>query len=396
MRSFLPVVTTPDRNLSQLSVHQTLLQYPLVQLQVHPLRLSSAHLRLLGCAFVDTSPPDRKLHHTPPQASPGQPATEAKDVPQSPSLVAIPSPREPSPLPTSTEGSGNHADNSTSAETCTPSPGFLLMSKPPAQVRWARRIALCEVLAGKLAAMTSLLETSPMAAKQSSTAVRFRYKNFKEPVLGIAFETSSGSPTVLGPSVIYLDASAIKASRKQHLQNLYLQYFSQEKKRLYQCHLAQLASDIAPRQDPYVAVMLIALAQAQRRALQSRDRSPPPTEQAFRVHVLISDVEDKSCLGVYTAEIPDAFLDKLAYPRLPPLRDTSFQIYHTAIPYEPYSSFQHRLTYAMSTRDKKRARSYDEDEDELHEGTRCQTGKPNGCVGPYGHKRLRAGCPSAS
>lgn len=173
MRSFLPIVTTPDPNLSRLSVHQTLLQYPLVQLQVHPLRLSSAHLRLLGCAFVDTSPPDRKLHHTPPQAPPAPPAppaTEATEVPQSPSPVAIPSPREPSSPPASTEGGGDHADNNTSAGTCTPSPGFLLMAKPPARERWARRIALCEVLAGKQAAMMSLLEASPLAAKQSRCA----------------------------------------------------------------------------------------------------------------------------------------------------------------------------------------------------------------------------------
>lgn len=117
------------------------------------------------------------------------------------------------------------------------------------------------------------------------TAVPFRYRNFKEQVLGIAFETPSGYSTVPGPSIIYLDASAIKASRDEHLRNLYLQYFSQEKKRLYQYHLAQLASDIAPRRDPYVAVMLIALAQAQRRSVQSRDRSPPPTEQAFCVRL---------------------------------------------------------------------------------------------------------------
>ncbi|KAK1657650.1 hypothetical protein BDP55DRAFT_422299 [Colletotrichum godetiae] len=404
MRSFFPTVTTIDPNSSRLSVHQTLLQYPLVQLQVHPLRLSTAHLRLLGCAFVDTSPSDRDRHHTPP---PPPPETETKESRQSPSSVAILSPKEPSsPLLVPTNGDSSHVTNCTITKACTPPPGLLLMTKPPAQERWARRIALCDMLAGKQTAMMSLLESSPIAAKQSRTAVPFRYRAFKEPVLGIAFETLSEYSTVPGPSIIYLDASDIRASREEHLRNLYLQYFSQEKKRLYQSHLGQLAADIAPCRDPYMAVMLIALAQAQRRAVQSRDRSPPPAEQAFRAHVLVSDVNDKSCLRVYTAQVPDAFLDKLVYPRLPPVRDTSFRIYHTTVPYEPYSSFRHRLTHAMSTHDKnqtrgcdenegilhegrrkigKRARGIDEDENILHEGRRWQMGSP------HGHKRLRTG-----
>ncbi|GKT97242.1 hypothetical protein Ct61P_15092 [Colletotrichum tofieldiae] len=265
--------------------------------------------------------------------------------------------------------------------------------------------------------MICLLEASPLAAKQSRfdtlspvslhlplidrdiavadltycnrRNVPFRYRAFKEPVLGIPFEAFSSS--VPGPFCLYLDASAIRTARKEHLRSLYLQYPSQEKKHLYESHLAELTADIAPSRDPYVVVMLVALAQAQRRSVQSRDRSPPLTQHTFRVHALISDVNNSSYLRVYTADVPDAFLDKLAYPRLPLTCDTSFRIEHATVPYEPYSTFQQRLMQAIPARGQKRARSCDTDEDDPYAETRWPMANPQGCVGRDGRKRLRAG-----
>ncbi|GJC86262.1 hypothetical protein ColLi_09100 [Colletotrichum liriopes] len=99
------------------------------------------------------------------------------------------------------------------------------------------------------------------------------------------------------------------------------------------------------------------LAQARRKAIQSRARSPPPHQDTYSVRLLLSDVNNPSCLRTFAAEIPDAFLDKLAYPQLPPLPGAAFQIVHTPVAYEPYASFQLRLSQILlPSRGQKRPR----------------------------------------
>ncbi|KZL63525.1 hypothetical protein CT0861_03966 [Colletotrichum tofieldiae] len=102
------------------------------------------------------------------------------------------------------------------------------------------------------------------------------------------------------------------------------------------------------------------MAQAQRRNHQRRPQSTPsPDEDDCHIQLLLSDVNDKSSLQVYTAQVSDAFLDKLARPRLPPPSQASVLIRHTETSYEPLSSFQERLLQATFPRGQERKRGRD-------------------------------------
>ncbi|GKT97296.1 hypothetical protein Ct61P_15146 [Colletotrichum tofieldiae] len=131
----------------------------------------------------------------------------------------------------------------------------------------------------------------------------------------------------------------------------------------YSIHLARLHG-VSPSRDPYIAALLIAAAQAQRKATGRRPASPLQTEQSFQatdlagatqVRLLLSDVQDTSVLRVFIADIPEAFLDKLARPRQRP-RPTSVQVRATTVPYEPYPTFQQRLLHVLFPRGRKRSR----------------------------------------
>ncbi|GKT97626.1 transposase [Colletotrichum tofieldiae] len=171
-------------------------------------------------------------------------------------------------------------------------------------------------------------------------------------------------PSEPSPSILFLEASDIGRCRAASLRHLYLQRRSLDRKRLFDDHLSRIAADVDAFRDPYIAAALIAIAQARRKAIQSRARSPPPHQDTYSVRLLLSDVNNPSCLRTFAAEIPDAFLDKLAYPQLPPLPGAAFQIVHTPVAYEPYASFQLRLSQILlSSRGQKRPRGgrYDHD-----------------------------------
>ncbi|KAK1975491.1 hypothetical protein LZ30DRAFT_357182 [Colletotrichum cereale] len=114
--------------------------------------------------------------------------------------------------------------------------------------------------------------------------------------------------------------------------------------------------------DPYIVALLIA--QAQR--CQQQDASSYPenhtlkAEASYRVHVILSDIQDKKQIRVHTADVTNAFLDKLAHlsKKPGPADATSLNIWHTAVQYEPHETLHRRLMAAIyhSSRGLKRRR----------------------------------------
>ncbi|KAF4509949.1 hypothetical protein G6O67_001881 [Ophiocordyceps sinensis] len=95
-----------------------------------------------------------------------------------------------------------------------------------------------------------------------------------------------------------------------------------------------------PTRDPYIAAVLIALAQKQRR-LAGTD-SNGSRRLKFLPKVLVSSL-DRKCAHIYSAEVSSHFLDWLAYPAIAPSTPASMVIRITAVPYEPHISLRHRL-----------------------------------------------------
>ncbi|EFQ36769.1 uncharacterized protein GLRG_11917 [Colletotrichum graminicola M1.001] len=159
-------------------------------------------------------------------------------------------------------------------------------------------------------------------------------------------------------SISYLDASSIRDARSTYLKES-CQAWNSITRSLYNTRLAILQRGQRAH-DSYVTAILIALAQHQCRSA--------PHKSIHRVHVLLSDIDNKSRMTIYTAEIPNSFLDKLAHPRRPPPPFAEFQVHARTVEYEPYATFQQRLSQALIPCGPKRARDpdYDDDDDEHH------------------------------
>ncbi|EAS32414.3 uncharacterized protein CIMG_11119 [Coccidioides immitis RS] len=99
--------------------------------------------------------------------------------------------------------------------------------------------------------------------------------------------------------------------------------------------------------DPYILALLIAMAQLQRGALRRRN----PEKQldmcsTFACRVLLTDLNDKACTHLFTADISSSFLQKLDLPASRPSASASpfVSIQHTKIPYKPYNTFCDRIS----------------------------------------------------
>ncbi|GJD05418.1 transposase [Colletotrichum higginsianum] len=366
-----------DSRLSELSISQILALTPLHQLQVPPLHWTKHHLRLLRCAFVDdqdiTHPHSVYNYSADSQTIPDVATNTITFFPQTPpppstSATSVSPSSPPPPPPQIIESSDAHDENITppdsdfdsdsntdiDADASAQALKSFLSHRAPfhPHVRWARCLALSRVVAAKEGAMTSLLEKSPLQAKPA--------RLFRERVAGTAF----AMPSEPSPSILFLQASDIGRCRAASLRHLYLQRHSRDRKRLFDDHLGRIAADMDAFRDPYIAAALIAMAQARRKSIQSQARSPPPHQDTYSVRLLLSDINNPTCLRTFSAEIPDAFLDKLAYPQLSPLPSATFQIVHTPVAYVPYASFQSRLGQVLlPSRGQKRPRGgrYDQD-----------------------------------
>ncbi|KAJ6445010.1 hypothetical protein O9K51_03412 [Purpureocillium lavendulum] len=98
-------------------------------------------------------------------------------------------------------------------------------------------------------------------------------------------------------------------------------------------------ASILPLQEPYLAAVLIALAQHQWSAL-----GPTTRKQASGVKpklVYVSD--DAESLHVYSSNVSSAFLSMFDDPSLAPSAQESLSIHITAIPYQPFATLQSRL-----------------------------------------------------
>ncbi|KAI8254511.1 putative transposase [Colletotrichum sp. SAR 10_77] len=126
---------------------------------------------------------------------------------------------------------------------------------------------------------------------------------------------------------------------------------------LYALRLAQITPEDS-HHDPYIAALLIALAQSKRRFLGFVQ--PRPSPDSYCVHVLRTDPTDESYLTLYSADIPSAMLRKLSHSNKPSRIPSNFSVFSKKIPFKPYSSFQERLLQSIISQTSKRQRTWED------------------------------------
>ncbi|KAF2857587.1 hypothetical protein K470DRAFT_296997 [Piedraia hortae CBS 480.64] len=100
---------------------------------------------------------------------------------------------------------------------------------------------------------------------------------------------------------------------------------------------------IAPERDPYIAGLLIALA-------QYKSRNPNKKQcQAdhLHAHVLMSHAEDVPYMTLYSAPVPTALLDKLSHPAKSVPVPSEFCIHASKIHFQPAWTFRERVLQMM-------------------------------------------------
>ncbi|KAF6811494.1 hypothetical protein CPLU01_15104 [Colletotrichum plurivorum] len=199
-----------------------------------------------------------------------------------------------------------------------------------------------------------------MAITKTSERLFFCFESqaIRMPCTVFSCQPTSSPASSFIPTIAYLERDSLRVDRKASLDHIRIPRPTMRPSRptasLYRAHLARI-TPADPIRDPYIAALLMALAQSQRRNL-IRAGGLPANPNSFRVHVLVGDATDETRLHVYTANIPAASLDRLADSRWIPRAPISFVVHATEVPFGPYSSFQQRLLQTMFPEDKKRRR----------------------------------------
>ncbi|KAI8171961.1 hypothetical protein K4K54_001886 [Colletotrichum sp. SAR 10_86] len=345
-----------EKSSKSLSLRQIQLLHPRERLQVHPLLWTSRHLDLLGCPFVDAPPIIASLPRSSQDtcrdgvrifASPKPSLHETHD----PAGRRNASCRSRRPLSDLDSNIGTNQPNTKqhSALTLPPSPSL------PEHARWAKVLAGSFKLSVKEAMVRALFlkRAVPTTPTSTSCVLHFETNRIRLRCLLLgANPTSVPSQKPTESSISYLDASSIRDARSKYLKES-CQAWNSITRSLYNTRLSVLQRGQRAH-DSYVTAILIAMAQHQCRSA--------PGKSIYRVHVLLSDVDNKSRMIIYTAEIPNSFLDKLAHPRRRPPPSAAFQVQARTIEYEPYATFQQRLSQALIPCGTKRVRDPDSDD----------------------------------
>ncbi|POR37669.1 Uncharacterized protein TPAR_02135 [Tolypocladium paradoxum] len=139
-----------------------------------------------------------------------------------------------------------------------------------------------------------------------------------------------------------------------------------------------------PLHDPYIAALLIALAQYRRRMLDRDGADEKADMTLFPLKVLCTN-EDKELMHLYSATIPSSLLDKFDHPSVPPPETPSISIQITSIPYKPLETLRDRLLAlilptASNHKVERKRKMRGEDEDTQPLSTRRATGDLTTCV----------------
>ncbi|KAF9869262.1 hypothetical protein CkaCkLH20_13264 [Colletotrichum karsti] len=249
--------------------------------------------------------------------------------------------------------------------------------------RLAAILSQATFIPAKASIIEEIFSSTSAPFQKSTNRVFFRFEQRRIPMTCTLFRcppsaSASASPAStppISPAFLYVDRSDIRSDREASLEHISRRLpngrSSKPTYRLYSARLAQI-TPADPSREPYMAGLLIALAQAQRRCL----RRDAPTPEGFQVHVLASHIRNHSSITVFSAVIPTATLDKLSLPNWTPRAASNFGVRCTEIPYEPYASFQERLLQAITPQElreptsSKRSWESDESEDETRKYAR--------------------------
>ncbi|KAF6786818.1 transposase [Colletotrichum sojae] len=399
-----PPVHPVDTPQPALSIHQIFRQNAHERLLVHPLHWTGRQLALLGCTFVDAEPPrtaDNAFENTTVNTSTdtntntnkhegaSSSTTNDDEIPRN---IAIPSQKQsqshpsppPAPLPTDTTSTPTSPGAPPSQQQLSPpltpesaaarAPSHQFQDdsvppSPPAHYAWSKMLARSRLLPAKEYAISNLLCNGRLAYQRYRKKLVFRYEKHALRVPGLLYAAPDGPGAPSAAFFYYLD---VVAARKSLLGPLTKSLPSGPIRSLRKIRLGNLTPP-EPTHDPYVAAVLIALAQAQ--LAKAQRASSPPDRPSFRVHALLYHI-DRPELQIHTANVTRAFLDKLASPKSTPPPGTHLTISTTILPFEPLGTFEPRLVQVMSPRGQKRKRERDDD----NEGARRRDspGVPSG------------------
>lgn len=158
-----------------------------------------------------------------------------------------------------------------------------------------------------------------------------------------------------GPRLAFLSLRGVGVRRNMSIRPWHVRRSSPEYKTL-----EKKRNDVRPVnevEDPYIAAVLIALAQKQQRQQHAvavtqadtlnRGDASDGESKAYEVFLLAHSAMEKPCLYFYTARIPFSFLDRLDHPsqNIPSL---PFRIKYHEISFSSLDAMKKDLEFAIS------------------------------------------------
>ncbi|KAF9869209.1 putative transposase [Colletotrichum karsti] len=219
----------------------------------------------------------------------------------------------------------------------------------------------------KVWAVQAILKSSSASLVLTRQRLLFRFESHEIPLPCAVFSRPAPRPATTAPAkatstipcLAYIHYADVCIARRNSLKYICSprpprRAMSIATASLYGLRLDRIIPD-DPHEDPYIAALLIALAQSNRRAL-ARVR-PQSSPESYRVHVLRTDPTTELYLTLYAADIPATLLRKLSDFNESSGMRSEFSISSKRIPFEPYSSFQERLHNSITPRTSKRRRA---------------------------------------
>ncbi|KAK1749611.1 hypothetical protein QBC47DRAFT_418833 [Echria macrotheca] len=326
----MALATEPNAN--GLSIAQLLSTHPREQLFVHPLMWTARHLELLRCGFVDGG--IIKTPGTSPPPADRAPADDCDDCDDD-----------------GDDGGDNH-DEAAKLQR--------YLAYLNGEVLAAQRLAACR---GTISKQNALLRLVP-GLKHRRDGIQFLFGRRAVadlPCSSFSYTPQSPSQPTPPAHLVYLDLSDMERCRRSKLlgappppgiprrRNLPLTRRSEKQLRR-----------IRPGkryEDPYIAALLIALAQDQRHCEKGsddydddddNDGNPSGAANAAPLQMLLANGYDADWLYIYTTKVSTELLDMLNRPSYPLPANAQpgpgMVIYRQRLAFTPYNTLSQRLS----------------------------------------------------
>ncbi|KAK5987033.1 hypothetical protein PT974_11149 [Cladobotryum mycophilum] len=306
-----------------LSLNQIDRLYPRQRLFVRPPLWTSRQLELLSCCFQDVDSSDASIETS---------------------------------LPTPSPSSGGLSDSEKQLEEV---PEKTLAQKWDSPLRRAKDLCRPPNAPCAHATFRCLVAHDDSLFTKAGDNIAFRFDGRRVDRLtcslfALRSAVGVGSKTTPEPRFAYLNYADVQTHRiKEHRVRRWHPYMNNNPQvsRLYGKKLARLE----PKEwteDPYIAAVLIAVAQAQQRRSTSNSG---PSDSAlldgqlnYKSILIVTRVTDQEAIHLYSAKISSNFLKRFDKPSFDPAVPTGLMIEHWTLPFQPFETLQQRLRVEMT------------------------------------------------